>query len=280
MGKTIGIFSIKGGVGKTSSTLALGDAISSFGKKVLLVDANFSSPNLGIYLKIVEPEKTLHDVMSRKANFKETIHKSEIPENYEEFRNSETKNFRNFDVLPATIFPKYRINPFDLKKKLGTIKRQYDFIIIDSSPALNEETLAAMTASDEIIIVTTPDHVTLSTTLKAIKLAKQRDTKINGIILNKVQNKNFELSIEDIENTVDVPVLASIPYDINVLKSASKFLPLTSHKPRSHASKEYRKLASVLTGEKYKSPVLKRLFKITPNKPEINREVFYNRYFE
>ncbi len=263
MGKSIGILSIKGGVGKTSSVIALGDAISDFGKKVLLVDANFSAPNLGPYLKIIEPEKTLHDVLGRKANFRDAIHKLD-----------------NFDLLPATIFTNEKINPFDLRKKLRTVKRRYDVILIDSSPAMNDETLAAMMASDEIIIVTTPDHVTLSTTLKAIKLAKQRDTKINGLILNKVHNKNFELSVDDIEKTVDVPVVAVIPHDVNILKSVSKFMPSTSHKPKSKASTEYRKLAGVLVGEKHKPFSLKRFFKITPKRQEINREIFYKNYFK
>ena len=45
--------------------------------------------------------------------------------------------------------------------------------MIDSSPALNDETLAVMLASDEIFIVTTPDYPTLSMTLKSIKDARQ-----------------------------------------------------------------------------------------------------------
>ncbi len=262
MGKSIGILSIKGGVGKTSSVIALGDAISGFGKKVLLVDGNFSVPNLGIYLNIIEPEKTLHDVLSRKANFKDAIQK-----------------FGNFDVLPSTIFSKDNINPLELRKKLRTVKEKYDFILIDSSPALNEETLATMIASDELIVVTTPDYATLGMTLKAVKLAKQRKTPINGLILNKVYNKNFELSISDIEKTTNVPVMAVIPHDINVLKSVSNFVPLTSHNPRSKASIEYKKLAGTLIGEKYRPFSLKNFFKITPKRQEINREIFYRNVF-
>tara|TARA_Y100000310_G_C20509300_1_gene728009 strand:- start:155 stop:946 length:792 start_codon:yes stop_codon:yes gene_type:complete len=263
MGKSIGILSIKGGVGKTSSVISLGDAISGFGKKVLLVDANFSSPNLGIHFKIIDPPNTLHDVLGRKSNFKEAIQKLE-----------------NFDVLPATIFQNKRINPLDLRKKLRTIKGKYDVVLIDSSPALNEETLAAMVASDEIIIVTTPDHITLSTTLKAINFAKNRKTKINGIILNKVHGKRFELSLHEIEKATDVPILAVIPYDLNVLESVSKFIPSTSHKPKSPASKEYKKLAGTIVGERYKPVSLKNFFRLTPKKQEVNREVFYKGLFK
>ena len=44
-------------------------------------------------------------------------------------------------------------------------------MLIDSSPNLDEETLAAMLASDSILVVTTPDYPTLANTLKAIKVA-------------------------------------------------------------------------------------------------------------
>jgi len=263
MGKTLGVLSIKGGVGKTTATIALGDAISGFGKKVLLVDANFSMPNLGVHLKIIDPEKTLHNVLNRTANLRESIQKLE-----------------NFDVLPSSIFTTMKINPFDLKTKIKGLKDKYDFIIIDSSPALNEETLAAMLASDELFIITTPDHPTLSATLKAAKLANQRKIPINGLILNKVHNKNFELSIDDIEKTAEIPVMAVIPYDVNVLKSLSRFEPSTSYKPKSKASIEYKKLAGVLVGEKHKPFGLKNFFKLTPKRQDINREVFYERVFK
>ena len=262
MGKTIGVLSLKGGVGKTSSVIALGSAIADFNKKVLLVDANFSAPNLGLHLKIIDPPATIHDVLKRTANINDSIY-----------------TYKNFDVMPASIFFQSSINPLKLKDKLKSVKRKYDIVLIDSSPALNEETLATMIASDEILVVTTPDIPTLSTTLKAVKLAKQKKIPINGLILNKVHNKNFELSMENIEKTAGVPVLAVIPYNIDILKSLSKFMPSTYYKPRSKDSTEFKKLAAVLIGEKYQPSKFKAFFKITPKRQEINREIFYERVF-
>lgn len=263
MGKTIGVLSIKGGVGKTSAVIAIGDAISDFGKKVLLIDANFSAPNLGTHLKIIDPEKTLHDVLGRTARLKDAIQKSE-----------------SFDVLPSKIFNKKTISPLELKKKITSLKNKYDIILIDSSPTLNEESLAAMLASDELIIVTTPDIPTLTSTLKIVKLVKQRKVPINGLILNKTHAKSFELSVHDIEETTGIPVLAVIPYDLNVLKAVSKFTPSTSYKPNSESSLEYKKLAGILIGVKYKPKGLRKFFKLTPKKHEINREIFYDRVFK
>lgn len=263
MGKSIGVISLKGGVGKTSVVVALGDALASLGKKVLLVDANLSAPNLGIHLNLIDTEKTLHDVLERSSNPSSAVYQLD-----------------NFDVLPAAIFSNLNVNPLKLRDRIKLLKSTYDVIVIDSSPNLNDETLAAMLASDELIVVTTPDYPTLSTTMKAIKLARQRGTPISGLVLNKVHNKNFEISLRDVEETLEVPVMAVIPHDINILRALSEFTPSTTHKPNSEASQEYKKLAAVLVGEKYKPVKLNSLFNwLSPKKQDINRAIFYEGLF-
>ncbi|MDD5700242.1 MAG: MinD/ParA family protein [Candidatus Nanoarchaeia archaeon] len=264
MCKTIGILSLKGGVGKTSAVLSLGSAISEFGKRVLLIDGNFSAPNLGIHLNVIEPENTIHHVLNGDQNIEDAII------NLSDF---------DLDLIPASINYRSQINPFKLKDKIKLLKDRYDVILIDSSPALNDETLSVMLASDEIFIVTTPDYPTLSMTMKAINDAKKRGVRIDGLILNKVYNKPFELSIGDIEKTVDIPVLAVIPHDVDVVKSVSKFSPAFFHNPQSRGSIEYRKLAGVIIGEKYKPSFFKRLFGRVPHRQDVNRELFYESIF-
>lgn len=260
---TIGIISLKGGVGKTSSVVALGSALSEFGKKVLLVDANFSAPNLGIHLNILNPEKHIHGVMNREINPSEAIY-----------------DLGNFHVLPASVSSQNINEPLRLKERLRHLKRSYDYVIIDSSPALNDETLATIIASDLLFVVTTPDYSTLSMTLKAIKLAKQRGTPIEGLILNKVYNKKFELSMKDIEETSEVPILAVVPHDINMPAAQSNFQSFLEYSPKSEGSEEYRKLAATISGEKYKPVKVKNFFRwIIPKKQDINRTIYYDRIF-
>ncbi|MGD9276070.1 MAG: AAA family ATPase [Candidatus Pacearchaeota archaeon] len=263
MCKVIGVVSLKGGVGKTSVVTSLGDAIARLGKKVLLIDGNFSAPNLGLHLNVVDPELTLHDVLARKANIGDAI-----------------VNFGNFDILPASLTDKSELNYFLLKDKIKNLKKKYDDILIDSSPSLGDETLAVMLASDGLIVVTTPDVPTLSTTMKAVKLAKSRGTQIDGLVINKVYNKNFELKLDDIEDASSVPVMAVIPHNIHALRAVSEFTPLPTLKPKSKASEEYRRLAASLIGEKYKPVKLKRFFQwVNPTKQDINREIFYEGLF-
>ena len=239
-GKIIGIISLKGGVGKTSSVANLGAILASeFNKKVLVVDANFTAPNLALHLGLIEPKVTIHDVLLNRAHVSEAIYQHEA----------------GFHLLPGAYISR-KLNPFRLKQKIDHLKDSYDVILIDSSPNLNEEMLATMVASDELLVVTSPDYPTLSATLRAVRLAKQRRTPIIGLILNRVRNKKFELSIEEIQEASQVPVLSVLPEDIRVPEAIANTMPVTLYKPKSNVAIEYKKLASSLIGKKYKDPRL------------------------
>jgi len=169
-----------------------------------------------------------------------------------------------------------KINPFKLKERVKELKENYDIILIDSSPSLNSEILSAMLASDELYVVTTPDHVTMSTTLRAVHLAKKRNTPIKGLILNKVHNKKFELDISDIEETAECNVLAVLPHELKILEALSQSIPSALYKD-TDSTIEYKKLAAALIGETYKDKRFKskilKLFNKTP-KQEMNRRIF------
>ncbi len=264
MGKIIGVMSLKGGVGKTSVVSSLGHSLADIGKKVLLIDGNFSAPNLGIHFNIIDPEKTLKDVLARKANVSEAIYA-----------------LGNLDILPSGVFDNQRVPPLRLKEKIRHLKKKYDVILIDSPPSLEEEGLATLYAADEIFFVTTPDHSTLADTIKTINRVNERGTMINGIILNKVHKKGFELSLREIEDTTNVPVMAVIPFDLAVKKAQSLFKSLIEHKPNSVVNKEFKKLAGSLIGEKVNTGFdWKKLLGITPKRQEINRERLYERVFK
>ena len=161
MSRVIGIIAIKGGVGKTSCVAQLGSALADFGKKVLLIDANFSAPNLGFHLGLVNPKK--HCMMPLQG--RTSIHKTIYTYN------------KNLHVIPGSLLND-KINPFLLKKQIAKLRDFYDIIIVDSSPNLNHEILATMVARDELLVVTNPDVPTLSRTMHAVKQALQKKYRL------------------------------------------------------------------------------------------------------
>jgi septum site-determining protein MinD len=251
--KVFGIVALKGGVGKTTVVANLGAALTdTFKKKVLLVDANFSTPHLGMHVGLVNPEYTLHHVLNNKNPIYESIYQHNI----------------GFHIIPGKISP-FEVDPFILKEKLEPLRDIYDVILIDSSPSLNEEMFATMAASDELLVVSSPDYPTLSSTLYAINVARQRETPIRGIVINKVRRKRFELTSKDIANASDVKVLATIPDNVKVLSALSRMIPVVIDSPKQDVSLAYTKLAGSLIGEPVKSSYLSRFIR---RKKEVETE--------
>ncbi|MAF34268.1 hypothetical protein CMO91_00310 [Candidatus Woesearchaeota archaeon] len=257
MAHTIGVISIKGGCGKTTVVSNIAAIMANeFNKKVLAVDANFSSPNLGLHLGIINPKKTINDVLNDKCSPFDPIIEHDF----------------GFDLLPASLGAK-KTSPNRLKNKLHILKDNYDFIVIDSSPNLNDEMLATMMAADKLLVVSSPDYPTLSCTMHATKIAVGKKTPIAGIVLNKMYNKQFELTIDDVEDATKVPVLAALPHDVNVMHALSQTAPASIYYPKKELGVEYRKLVGSLINEDYQDPrLLKRLFS-RPNKVDENREL-------
>ncbi|MBI2451788.1 AAA family ATPase [Candidatus Pacearchaeota archaeon] len=236
-GNVLGVIAIKGGVGKTTLVANLGATLANkFDKKVLLVDANFSTPHLGLSLGLANPQISIHDVLNHESTIFKALYKHPA----------------GFHIIPGALTGK-KIDPLGLKQSLAPLKPYYDLIILDSSPALNDEMFAAISASDKLLVVTSPDHPTLSSTLHAVKIAKQKKTPVIGLVINKSRNKGFEISKEEIENLAGLPVLSILPDDISVLKALSFSAPVTLYSPYKKVSREYSKLASALIGETPKS---------------------------
>lgn len=263
MAVTLGVISIKGGVGKTTISASLAsDLVNNFKKKVLVVDANYSAPNLGVHMDVMEPKKTIHNVLKGDTKIKSAI-----------------KNSYGVDVIAGDPNYKGQINPLKLKKRLEKIKDDYDFIVIDSSPSLNDEVLSTMLASDYLFVVSTPDYPTLSCSIKAAKLAKSRGKPISGIIVNKVRDPNYELNLSDIENSVGIPVIARIPDDKNAVKSLFTRIPMSVFDARSKFSREIRGLSKALNLDEEKAPWWRKLFGFDLRKEQVNRELLRGSFY-
>jgi pilus assembly protein CpaE len=258
MTNILSFVSIKGGVGKT--TLALETAISLskyFGKKVLLVDANFSAPNIALYLDLTK-DYVLQDALNG------TLPQNTIYESH------------GIDIIPSSMHYQKKTDPYKLKTILQKYKSRYDFIILDTSPNY-EELKPIIAASDKIFLVTSPDHVTLHTTLKAAEMAKKQKTPIEGIIVNKIRSPRHEYDLKEIETLYKIPVLAKIKDHKKIAKALHSKTPISILDETNTISKEIKNLASAIAGSPQKKGWFQKLLPYKPLVPkeEVNRQ-FYN----
>jgi pilus assembly protein CpaE len=263
MGITIGVISTKGGVGKTTIASSLAsDLANNYGKKVLLVDANYDSPNLGLHMDIVQPDKTIHDVLSGKVRIGSAVY-----------------NSFGVDVVSGSYFYDKDIAPLKLKDKLNGLKRNYDFVIIDSSPTFNEDLISSIVASDLLFMVATPDYPTLSCSMKTAQLVRHRGKNVDGVIINKVRSPRHEIGISEIEKVLEIPVIARINDSSANVKALHKRIPVTLFDRKSNFSKEISRLSAALTGNKESPSFVKKLFSQSFRKEVVNRQLFKEGFY-
>lgn len=263
MSNILAFVSIKGGVGKTTLALETASAlVNTFNKRVLLVDANFSAPNIGLYLDLTN-DLTLHDALTGTL-LHNTIYES-----------------HGIDIIPASMQYHDEIDPYKLARLLDKYRTRYDYIIIDSSPNY-EELRPVIQAADKIFLVSSPDNVTLTTTLKAANLAKEQKTPIEGIIVNKIRSPRHEFDLEQIEKMSEVPVLAKIKEHKKMAQATSENVPITILDPSNPISKEISGLASAICGGQEEQKFIDKI-KILKNaigKERINRDLMRERFYE
>ena len=79
--------------------------------------------------------------------------------------------------------------------------------------------------------------------------------RVLGVVINRRAGKSHELSRDDIEDFLDVPVIEEIPEDESVKESIRAKNPIVHMKPHSKASRSIHRIASLLSGEDYEPPM-------------------------
>jgi len=192
MTRIISIVSGKGGVGKTLIATNLSYALSNFGFKTLLIDFNFTTPHIPIFLSS-KPTFTLNDFLQDNADFHEILNPA--------------LNF--FYISPSISLEEITSLKIENLERLKQNLNYFDFVIIDSAPGFGREALLSFNFSDEILIVSNPTLSSLFDSIKCFQLAKRLNKKVLGIVINRYENSS-PLTIKDFQNLIDVEIISVI----------------------------------------------------------------------
>ena len=160
MTRVIGVFSGKGGVGKTTTTVNLGAALAyDFGKSVTVLDTNTTSSCLSLHLGMHYAPLTINNVLRNEVKHDDAIE----------------KHGSGMNVIPASI--RLQDSFVDLSNLPDIVKsasKDSDIVLLDTAPSIGEETLWSLKSCDEALIVTNPDLPSVVEALKMIKLAQEK----------------------------------------------------------------------------------------------------------
>jgi septum site-determining protein MinD len=228
----------KGGVGKTTLTSNLAYALTSLGEDVVAMDANLTTPNLGLHFGLHLVPKTLHDVLRGRVKLKDATYKHPY----------------GFRVIPASmaVADLTGVDVGKLHDVTMNLLGKADFVIMDCAAGLGAEAVSAIDAADEVILVTNPDMPSVVDALKTVNIAKRLKKGVTGVVLNRVRGKRSELSMQEVEEMLEAPVIAAIPEDSAVAESIAMKTPVIDYSPYSPAAVEINRLAHALAGRPFK----------------------------
>jgi len=249
MAKVYAIISGKGGVGKTTTAINLGIALNYLGEEVIIMDANLTTPNIGIHLGAPIVPVTLNHVLNNQAKLEDAIYEHE----------SGTK------IMPASLSLKEteKIRYNRLPEITRSLKKITNHILIDCAAGLGKEARAAMESADEIIIVTNPEMAAVTDALKTIKLSEEMHKPVKGVIITKFRNKKTDMSVSNIKEMLETNLLGIIPEEESIRESQVMKNSVIYTHPKSQAAKTYLETSKRFLGEDIKVEVPVKLGIIT-----------------
>ncbi|MEM2282870.1 MAG: AAA family ATPase [Candidatus Hadarchaeales archaeon] len=230
-GIVLGVFSAKGGVGKTTTVANLGAALAQRKKgKVIIVETNMTASNLGLHLGVVDPPVTVQDLVMGRLKVEEGISKTEY----------------GLHLLPGSIAFTTEVGSVDLSPMLESLRKKYDIIILDSAPGFAPEVTSAMRACDEVLVCCQPQIPAIAGTLQSMRALERMKIPLLGVVLTRVTGKRYEVSTSEIRRTLGWPTLVEIPEDDMVPESITRGVPVVLYAPNSPAAQEYLRLARMI----------------------------------
>ena len=243
MSEVIVVTSGKGGVGKTTTTANIGTGLAKLGKKVVMIDTDTGLRNLDVVLGLENRiVYNLVDVVEGNCRIKQAlITDKRCPKLY---------------LLPtAQTRDKSAVTPEQMIKLLDELKSDpegFDYIILDCPAGIEQGFQNAIAGADRALVITTPEVSAIRDAdrivglLDAHGLKDHEDLIVNRIRMDMV-NRGEMMSIEDVNDILQLNVIGAVPDDENIVVATNKGQPLVGDD--SLAGQAYMNICHRIIGE-------------------------------
>jgi septum site-determining protein MinD len=248
MAKVLVVTSGKGGVGKTTSTAAIGAALAQNGKKVAVVDFDVGLRNLDLVLgaerRVVFD---LINVVQGVAKLSQALIRD--------------KRLETLWLLPASqTRDKDALTEEGVGRVIAEMRNTFDYILCDSPAGIERGAMLAMRYADEAIIVTNPEVSSVRDSDRIIGMLDSRTVKAEKgeqvekhILITRYDPgraaRGEMIGIEDILEILATPLLGIIPESQDVLRASNVGSPVTLNSPASAPARAYSDATKRLLGE-------------------------------
>jgi septum site-determining protein MinD len=265
--KIIVVTSGKGGVGKTTSSAAIGTGLALRGFRTVVIDFDVGLRNLDLIMGC--ERRVVYDfvnVIQGEANLKQALIKD--------------KRVENLSILPASqTRDKDALTLSGVEKVLETLKEDFDYILCDSPAGIEHGAMMAMYFADTAVIVTNPEVSSVRDSDRILGILASKTKRVEQgfeppsehLLLTRYSYQRVSsgdmLSVQDVQDILAVPLLGVIPESQAVLRASNSGAPVILDL-ESDAGQAYSDAVDRLLGH----PVPHRF--ITPEKKGILRRLF------
>ena len=252
MTRTIAMINNKGGVGKTTSCLNIGVALSLLNKKVLLVDIDPQGNLTDAFININQLQYTIKDLLEGTITDINQVIKRQVK--------------RNIDILPSNNLlngtEEKLLNKMSretiLKRILEPIKNNYDYVLIDCPPSLNLLVLNSLTASSEAIIpIATEYHAltgtnTILQTIQQVKALLNSELRLSGVFVTKYDertNNDREIAEAIQNNFKSLCYKTIIRTNVKIKDATNVHKSVIDLDPQSNGAMDYMSLAKEIVNQ-------------------------------
>lgn len=239
MSEVIVITSGKGGVGKTTTTANIGIGLSKNHKKTLVIDTDLGLRNLDVVLGLENRiVYNLVDVINGNCRLKQAlITDARYPDLY---------------LLPsAQTKDKSAVSPEQMRKLIGELKGDYDYILLDCPAGIEQGFQNAIAGADKAIVVTTPEVSAIRDADRIVGLLEVNGIRNHSLIINRLRidmvKRGDMMSVEDVTEILAIDLLGVIPDDEQVVIATNQGNPIIGESDK--AGLAYDKIVRRLLGE-------------------------------
>ncbi|RJP51898.1 MAG: MinD/ParA family protein [Anaerolineaceae bacterium] len=251
MSKIISIHSFRGGTGKSNTTANISALLAMDGARVGVVDTDIASPGIHVLFNLDESEMvhSLNDYLWGKCSIEEAAH--------------DVTGHVGGDIKGQIFLVPSSIKPGEIARILregydvGLLndgfrdvveKLKLDYLLIDTHPGLNEETLLSIAISNALIIILRPDSQDYQGTAVTVDVAKKLDVPKMLMLVNKTPTAfDFDDVRTRVEQTYNATVGAVLPHSDEMMTLASSGI-FAIHFPDHPVTKGLRSLVDQVKG--------------------------------
>ena len=238
--RIIVITSGKGGVGKTTTTANLAVALASLGYKTVAVDGDVGLRNLDVIMGLENRiVYTLVDAVEGNCRLNQALIRD--------------KRRDNLYLIPtAQSRTKDSVTAEQMMKLCGELRKEFDFVLIDSPAGIEAGFRNAAIGADEALVVTTPEVSAVRDADRIIGLLESMDKAPIKLVINRIKadmvKRGDMLGVQDVLDILAVDLIGVIPDDESIVVSSNKGEPLVLA-GNSLPAQAYKNIADRVTGK-------------------------------